>query len=193
MKILVIGDSHLQRVQDSLFEHPVTLSSRDGMKAFDFEHQIFHQDFDVFILILGGNDVHFHQRKNPAPRTPAACAAKLHSCQITLYSRPPTEINYHKIAFYASCFCRSNCKSKSIDVKTLCFNSSKTKNYSTVLPVFNVYLLTIFLRCLQLLSLNRQVLPGLWSASRKSCTAVPMVNQLVKRNLVIISFLLLTL
>ena len=112
MKILIVGDSHLQRVQDSLFEYPVTISSRGGMKAFDLENQIFHQDFDVFMLILGGNDVHFHQRKNPAPRTPAACAAKLQSCQITLYSRPPTEINCHRIGFNDYCFCESNMKSQ---------------------------------------------------------------------------------
>ena len=93
MKFLIIGDSHLQRVEDSLFQYHVAISSKGGLKAFDLDNQIFHQDFDVFMLILGGNDVHFHQRKNPAPRTPAACAAKLQSCQITLYCRPTTEFN----------------------------------------------------------------------------------------------------
>ena len=77
MKILFISDSRLERVQYPVFTYPITFSSRSGLKAFDIENHIFHRDFDLFMLILCGNDVHFHPRKNPVPRTPAAGAAKM--------------------------------------------------------------------------------------------------------------------
>ena len=33
------------------------------------------------MIALGGNDINYHERKNPNPKTPAETAAKIFSCQ----------------------------------------------------------------------------------------------------------------
>ena len=85
-QILVIGDSHLKphRVNYQGFPPNVRIFARGGLHAAQVDETIFHQQYDAFVLIIGGNDIGFHEKLNPEPASPEATAQYLLSWQSTL-------------------------------------------------------------------------------------------------------------
>ena len=62
---VAIGDSHLKKLNYHLLDNKIDICAQGGLKAVDLENDIFDQNYDVFFLILGGNDTHCHEWKNP--------------------------------------------------------------------------------------------------------------------------------
>ena len=80
-RVLIIGDSHLKRINKELLEYEVSVCARGGLKVSELNEQLFNQDYDIFLLFVGGNDIHFHTFHNPEPKTVDATANTLISCQ----------------------------------------------------------------------------------------------------------------
>ena len=81
-RTLVIGDSHLCRLDPLNFNTHVVVDAVPGRKGCRIPNSIFDQDYDFFILAIGGNDINYHKYKNATPKTPAETADKLISCQL---------------------------------------------------------------------------------------------------------------
>ena len=80
-RTLVIGDSHLCRLDPLNFNTHVVVDAVPGRKACSIPNSIFDQDYD-FILAIGGNDINYHKYENATPKTPAETADKLISGQL---------------------------------------------------------------------------------------------------------------
>ena len=64
---MIIGDIHLKRVDDKVLQYHVSV--RGGLNVSQINEQVFHQEYDVFFLLVGGNDIHYHDFLNPNPKT----------------------------------------------------------------------------------------------------------------------------
>ena len=69
-KILVIGDSHLKRVNKKEFNSSVKVIARGGLQDNQIGENFFefNKDYDAFILLVGGKDIHFHEYHNQNPK-----------------------------------------------------------------------------------------------------------------------------
>ena len=87
-QVLVIGDSHLSRINLNELPNTVQVHARPGLNARDVDFRKIREfkTSNVVFLIVGGNDIHFHPRKNINPATPKATADQLISCQFVLQS-----------------------------------------------------------------------------------------------------------
>ena len=57
-RILLIGDSHLNKIDDAHLAFPLTIYARSGLKVRQVENTIFHQESHIFIILSRGNDIH---------------------------------------------------------------------------------------------------------------------------------------
>ena len=73
----IIADSHLKRISRSQLGYPVSIEARGGLNVSQLTTDVFKKDQDVFFLIVGGNDIHFHPVHNTNPKTVKATAEKL--------------------------------------------------------------------------------------------------------------------
>ena len=85
VKILIIGDSHLKRININDLNFDADVDARGGRKASHLSEETFMQDkykiYDAFFVLLGGNDVHYHNFYNPHPKTSTETAQHLISSQ----------------------------------------------------------------------------------------------------------------
>ena len=66
-RFLINGDIHLKKVDDKVLQYHVSV--RGGLIVSQINEQVFHQEYDVFFLLVGGNDIHYHDFQNPNPKT----------------------------------------------------------------------------------------------------------------------------
>ena len=88
VKILIIGDSHLKRININDLEFEADVDARGGRKAHHLSENTFKQDkykiYDAFFVLLGGNDVHYHDVYNQNPKTSTETAQHLISSPFVL-------------------------------------------------------------------------------------------------------------
>ena len=72
----------MKRIRNASFDHEVKMDAVSGRMANQIDINNFKKEYDFYILIIGGNDVNYHEFKNPEPKTPQQTAEKLCSCQL---------------------------------------------------------------------------------------------------------------
>ena len=84
MKFVIIGDSHLKRINNNQIEGDATVIAGGGLQAAGITEQFLskYKKYDVCFLFVGGNDVSYHPTYNPLPKTAKQTANRLISCQI---------------------------------------------------------------------------------------------------------------
>ena len=83
---VIIGDSHLKRVNHSQIQGNAKIIARGGLQAHRISEPYLSEfeEYDVSFLIVGGNDVSFHPTYNPLHKTARQTADRLISCQFLL-------------------------------------------------------------------------------------------------------------
>ena len=85
---LISGDSHLQGIKFRKLNFRAVMDARGGRRAHHLSESTFRQKeyskYEAFFILLGGNDVYFHDFHNPNPKTPQEPAQQLFSFQFVL-------------------------------------------------------------------------------------------------------------
>ena len=86
---LIIGDSHLKRLNANQVQGNTKIIARGGLQAHRITEKYLSEfkDYNVCFLIVGGNDVSYHATHNPHPKTARQTADHLISCQIFIEIR----------------------------------------------------------------------------------------------------------
>ena len=100
VNVLIIGDSHLKRLQPSKLNFAADIDARGGRKAHQLTESYFEQKdkrkYQCFFILQGVDDIHHHEYHNSNPKTPQETANHLISCQLSFEPINIISMNFYE-------------------------------------------------------------------------------------------------